>query len=164
MWHAKHRNCGATTGGGVVVETEVWKHYITIMPSLLQVLALTLGRFEVGAASGVPSRFSDGLFLTMTSSRYGLTFKSAYFLQLIPQLSQRTFVASARALGAFHHTSDSLVRQAPQLLSVRGSSVTMEPSSSESAAAARSGSGFPAARAAFMRAFCSPSFALERGC
>lgn len=64
----------------------------------------------------MPSRFSAGFAFDIVSSRNGRTFRSAYFRQLIPQLSQRTLVA--KPLGAFHHISDSRVRQAPQLLSV----------------------------------------------
>ena len=121
---------------------------------------LTLGRFELGAARGVPSRFSAGFAFDIVSSRNGRTLRSAYFRQLMPQLSHSTFVA--KPLGAFHHVSDSRVRQAPQLLSLRVSSVTMDPSSSELSGGGGEGAGFPASRAAFIRAFCSPSFALSR--
>lgn len=76
--------------------------------------------------------------------------RSAYLRQLMPQLSQSTFVASP--FGAFHHVSDSRVRQAPQLLLFFVSSVTIDPSSSEtSAAGVFSGSVLPDARAALIR-------------
>lgn len=74
----------------------------------------TLARFEGGAVNGVPSRFSVTLCFATVSSLSGRMFRSAYFLQLMPQLSQSMLVA--RPFGAFHHVSDSLVRQAPQLI------------------------------------------------
>lgn len=122
--------------------------------------SLTRGRFAVVWASGVPSRFSalDFGFATEGSSRSGRMLRSAYLRQLMPQLSQRTFVASP--FGAFHHVSDSRVRHAPQLF-VLVSSPTTEPSSSDmSATATRSGSVLPEARAALILSFSSPNFAL----
>ena len=118
----------------------------------------TLCLLETGADKGVPSRLSAGLFFDMVSSRNGRTFKSAYLRQLIPQLSHSTPVASP--FGAFHHWSDSRVRQAPQLLSCLVSSATIDPSSSEVSRGTGGATGFPAARNALIRSFSSPSFAL----
>ena len=90
----------------------------------------TLSRFAFGALNGVPSRFSALFFPGWKiSSRRGRTFKSAYFLQFVPQVSQRRSVA--RPLGARHQVSDSRVRQAPQLVFALVGPRMVEPSSSD---------------------------------
>jgi hypothetical protein len=90
----------------------------------------TLSRFAFGALNGVPSRFSALFFPGgKISSRIGRTFKSAYFLQFVPQVSQRRLVA--RPLGARHQLSDSRVRQAPQLVFALVGPRMVEPSSSD---------------------------------
>lgn len=121
---------------------------------------LTLARFEGGAVNGVPSRFSVTLCFATVSSLSGRMFRSAYFLQLMPQLSQSMLVA--RPFGAFHHVSDSLVRQAPQLIWDFVNSVMIEPSSSSgSRDGGLSGTDFPDRRAALMCSFSVPSLALS---
>lgn len=131
---------------------------------------LTLGRFAEGPERGVPSLLSLTFALAegSDSSRTGLTFKSAYFLQLVPQFSQRTFVG--RPLGAFHQNLLSLVLQAPQL-GVLDGWATIEPSSSESPTcwpSLASASflyclltGFGGTPIFFMRSFSSPNRALQ---
>ena len=66
-----------------------------------------------GPAIGVPSLFSLTLEVGKDSSRTGLTFRSAYLRQFVPQISHRIFVG--KPLGAFHHVFESRVRHAPQL-------------------------------------------------
>jgi hypothetical protein len=92
----------------------------------------TLGRLATGCWIGVASRFSPAFAFEegSDSSRNGRTFRSAYFLQLIPHVSQRMSVP--RPLGAFHHTLESRVRQAPQRQSSSNISSAIDPSSSES--------------------------------
>lgn len=91
---------------------------------------LAFTRLAEGPAKGVPSLFSTDFPLLdgNDSSRRGLTFKSAYFLQFVPQLSHRIFVGSP--LGAFHQVLDSRVRQAPQLPDLEDW-LTIDPSSSD---------------------------------
>lgn len=89
---------------------------------------LTLARFVDGPANGVPSLFSLVFVVGTDSSRTGLTFRSAYFLQFVPQTSHKMLVG--RPLGAFHHVLDSRVLQAPQLGVLDGCAM-MEESSSE---------------------------------
>lgn len=121
----------------------------------------TLARLDTGAPfTGVPSRLSPVFAFDNGSSRIGRTVRSAYFRQLRPQLSQRMLVGSP--FGAFHQTSDSRVRHAPQLLWPFLSSVTMEPSSSSGVGSRTEASCFsstPFARAARIRIFSS--FSLE---
>lgn len=111
----RHLICGAVVVGGGVDCAD----------------AVVLAFFAEGPANGVPSRFSMpplDLEVGRDSSRTGRTFKSAYFLQFVPHVSQRVLVGSP--LGAFHHTFDSRVLQAPQLGVFEGWD-TMDPSSSE---------------------------------
>ncbi len=121
----------------------------------------TLARLDWGPLRGVPSRLSPGFAFESASSRIGRTFRSAYLRQLKPQLSQSTLVG--RPLGAFHHTSDSRVRHAPQL-TFRGGSMTIEPSSSSGVGSRVVDSAFsstPFARAIRIRTFSSPNFELS---
>lgn len=87
----------------------------------------TLGLFVVWDESGVPSLLSL-VFEMGNSSLTGRTLRSAYFLQFVPQVSQRILVGSP--FGAFHQTLDSRLLQAPQLGVLEGCAI-MEDSSSE---------------------------------
>jgi len=88
----------------------------------------TLALLAVLAARGVPSLLSLDFADGNVSSLTGRTFRSAYFLQFVPQVSQRILVG--RPLGAFHHILDSRVLQAPQLGVFDGCAM-IEDSSSE---------------------------------
>ena len=90
-------------------------------------ISLTLARFVDGPAKGVPSLFSLTLGIGTDSSRTGLTFRSAYLRQLVPQVSHRMFVDNP--LGAFHQVFDSRVRHAPQLGVLEGCAMMDELSS-----------------------------------
>jgi hypothetical protein len=113
-----------------VVQRQMSKDSFILVP-LKSAPVLTLARFEEGPLRGVPSRFSGARVLASgsDSSRTGRTFRSAYFLQLVPQLSQR--ISVARPFGAFHQTLDSRVLQAPQAGDLDGGGLTREPSSSD---------------------------------
>ena len=89
--------------------------------------SLTLARFVDGPAKGVPSLFSLTLEVGRDSSRTGLTFRSAYLRQFVPQVSHKIFVG--KPLGAFHHIFDSRVRHAPQLGVLEGCAMIDELSS-----------------------------------
>jgi len=89
---------------------------------------LTLARLVDGPGKGAPSRFSLVFEVGTDSSRNGRTLRSAYFLQFVPQVSQRMLVGSP--FGAFHQTLESRVRQAPQLGVLEGWAI-MELSSSD---------------------------------
>ena len=80
-----------------------------------------------GPAKGVPSLFSLTLLVGRDSSRTGLTFRSAYLRQFVPQMSHRIFVG--KPLGAFHQIFDSRVRHAPQLGVLDGCAIMDELSS-----------------------------------
>lgn len=89
----------------------------------LESIELTLERFTDGPVKGVPSRLSDAraaaaFDVGTDSSRTLLTFKSAYFRQFLPQVSQRKLVANP--FGAFHHAFESRTRHAPQLGAFEG--------------------------------------------
>ena len=69
------------------------------------------------------------LLVGIDSSRKGRTFRSAYFLQFVPQLSQRILVA--RPLGALHHMPDSRVLHAPHVGTLEVGWLIIDSSSSE---------------------------------
>ena len=93
----------------------------------------TLTRLGMEPLMGVPSRESSRAFLLVDeidSSRTGLTFRSAYLRQFGPHLSQRMFVL--KPFGAFHHTLESRVLQAPQVGLILAGRRSMDPLSSSS--------------------------------
>jgi hypothetical protein len=130
-------------------------------------VSFTLIFFDAGVARGVPSLFSPVLALKdgTDSSRRGRTFRSAYFLQLLPQVSQRRLEGSP--FGAFHQTLDSRVLHAPQLGGLDGCATTEE-SSSEGPTICFLSNGrvcllpvLVVVGVSFICLFSSPSFELE---
>ena len=97
------------------------------LPTINASLSHTLARFVEGPLNGVPSLFSLVFVVGSDSSLTGLTFKSAYFLQVVPHTSHRMFVGSP--FGAFHQVLDSRVRHAPQLGVLDGCAMIDESSS-----------------------------------
>lgn len=94
---------------------------------------VTFARLDEGPDKGVPSRLSFALDLAegRGSSRDARTYvRSAYFRQFVPHVSHRILVD--RPFGAFHHTDESRVLQAPHVGVLEAGSATMEFSSSES--------------------------------
>ena len=95
--------------------------------------SFTLTRLEIAPLVGVQSRESSRAFLlvdVIDSSRTGLTLRSAYLRQLGPHRSQRMFVL--KPFGAFHHTLESRVLQAPQVGLILAGRRSMDPLSSSS--------------------------------
>jgi hypothetical protein len=118
----------------------------------------------------VPSRLSADLPLPVgnDSSRTGRTFKSAYFLHVIPHVSHKILVG--KFFGALYQTLDSRVRHAPHiLLALIGSLMTEPSSSSESPTRCRPPSmmgwkakgSFTEGPCLRIRAFSSPSLELR---
>lgn len=131
----------------------------------------TFDLFADGPCKGVPSRFSVVALVLVTgkdSSLDGLTFRSAYLRQFMPQLSHRAFAEIC--LGAFHQVSDSRVRHAPQTSVAEDSMIdasssgkpTRWPLFASDMLLYRSLGGFEGWPWRRMRRFSSPSFELWR--